>query len=78
MRQEIFIQWVELQLGRRSVNMEDRFYEDLDATSIDMLNLVVRIEKNTGIFIPEETIPELKTVEELYRFIQSHESINHG
>lgn len=69
MNKEIFIQWVELQLGRKSVKPQDRFYEDLDATSIDMLNLVVKIEKNTGIFIPEESIPDIKTVGDLYELI---------
>ena len=72
MNKDTLIQWVELQLGHKNVKLKDRFYEDLNATSIDMVNLAVVIETNTGIFIPEESIPELKTVGDLYDYILSY------
>ena len=71
MDRKILIQTVELQLGRKKVNIEDRFFEDLGAESFDMVNLVVAIESLTGIFIPEDFIPELKTVQDLENYIIS-------
>ena len=71
MKSESLIRLVEVQLGRKKVKMEDRFAEDLGAESIDMVNLMVTIEENTGIFIPEEVIPELKTLQDLLNFIIS-------
>lgn len=77
MNPEVLIHWIELQLGCKRVKMNDRFYEDLGAESIDMLHLVVMIEENTGIFIPEELISEFKTVQKLYEFIIEGEKNEH-
>lgn len=77
MNPELLIHWIELQLGCKRVKIYDRFYEDLGAESIDMLHLMVMIEENTGIFIPEELIPELKTVQKLYEYILEAEKNEH-
>lgn len=69
MNPETLLQWVEMQLGRKKVKMPDRFYEDLAAESIDMLHLVVMVEENTGISIPEEEIADFRTVQDMYDFI---------
>lgn len=51
--------------------MEDRFLEDLGAESIDMVNLAVMIEEQTGLFIPVESVPDLSTVQDMYNYIKS-------
>ena len=71
MNKEQFIQIVELQLGRKRVKMEDRLMEDLGAESMDIVNLAVHIEEQSGVFIPVESMPRLETVAELYQYIQS-------
>ena len=71
MKPETVLQCVALQLGRKTVKMEDRFLEDLAAESMDIVHLVVAVEEISGVFIPEEVIPELKTVQDLYDFIIS-------
>lgn len=72
MKIESLIRIVEAQLGRKNVKLEDRFVEDLGAESIDLVNLMVTIEEHTGVFIPEEKIPELKTLRALLRYIQEN------
>lgn len=72
MKREALIKLVELQLGRRGVKLEDRFFEDLGAESVDIVNLVATVEERTGIFIPEEVIPDLKTTGDLENFILKH------
>jgi acyl carrier protein len=67
-----FIQCIELQLGRAGVNPEDRFIEDLAAESIDMMHIVVAVEERTGINIPEENVPDLRTVGEMFKYIESN------
>jgi acyl carrier protein len=74
MNQEALIRTVEVQMGRKPVKMSDRFMEDLDAESIDFIHLMVSIEEQTGLFIPEEVIPEFKTVQDLYNFMIAHQS----
>ena len=71
MNKESLIRCIELQLGRKEVKWEDRFREDLGAESIDMLHIAVAVEKLTGVFIPEEVIPELNTVFDLLSYVNS-------
>jgi acyl carrier protein len=71
MNREALLRMVQMQLGRKNVSPEDRFFEDLGAESVDLVNLVANIEEKTGIFIPEEVIPELKTIADLENYIQS-------
>ena len=72
MKAELLIKLVALHLGQKSVHMDDRFVEDLGAESIDMVNLAVLIEDQTGLFIPVESIPELRTIQDLYDYIESN------
>ena len=72
MNREEFIQCIELQLGCAGVKHEDRFIEDLAAESIDMMHIVVAVEEKTGLHIPEEKIPELKTVGEMFNYVETN------
>jgi len=72
MKSEALIQCVELQLGRKAVKMEDRFLEDLEIESIDMVFILASVESDTGLHIPEEVIPDLVTVKDLYNYINTH------
>jgi len=71
MNQEQFLKTVELQLGRKSVKMSDRFVEDLGAESLDLVNLAVIIEEQTGVFVAVEAVPELNTVKDFYNYLLS-------
>ena len=73
MKRDALIKMVELQLGRRKIRVEDRFFEDLGAESVDMVNLVASIEDRTGVFIPEEIIPDLKTIADLEDYLINHD-----
>lgn len=77
MNHETLLRWIELQLGRKKVELNDRFYEDLAAESIDMLHLAVMVEEHTGIFIPEENMADFKTVQDLYDFILEEQDKDH-
>jgi acyl carrier protein len=56
---------VALQLGRKRVAAGDRIVEDLGAESLDVVNVIARVEEVYGITIEEEELPELRTVAEL-------------
>ncbi len=61
-----------LQLGRPTVNPEDRLYEDLGAESMDLVNLAVAIEDRFQVFIPEEDLADLRTVQDVYRLLHRY------
>lgn len=69
MKPETIIQCIELQLGKKGVKLEDRFYEDLGAESIDMLHVIAAVEEISGVFVPEEQIPELYKVSDLFDYV---------
>jgi acyl carrier protein len=72
MDQKELIRMVELQLGHPGVKPGDRFAEDLAAESIDMLHIVADVEDHTGMHIPEEALPDIRTVQDLFDYIESH------
>ncbi len=65
-------QMVGLQLGRSTVNPEDRLYEDLGAESMDLVNLAVAIEDRFQVFIPEEDLADLRTVHDVYSLLHRY------
>jgi len=64
---EDILQLVGLQLGRTDVRAEDELQADLGAESADVANLVAVLEDRYGVEIDEEELPDLVTVEDLYR-----------
>lgn len=61
---------VELQLGKRDVQPNDRLLEDLGAESADVANLVARAEERYGIFIKESEIARIFTPADLFKIVQ--------
>ncbi len=62
---------VGIQLGKRNVNDNDRFVEDLGAESADVANIVARVEERYGITIKEVEIARLFTSADLFALIQN-------
>lgn len=60
---------VGMQLGKRHVNANDRFVEDLGAESADVANIVARVEETYGITIKEAEIARLFTPADLFALI---------
>jgi acyl carrier protein len=60
-------------LGSEPAAVKDtaRFVEDLGADSLDTVELVMAVEEQFGVAIPDETAAELKTVGELVRWLES-------
>jgi len=61
---------VGMQLGKRNVNENNRFVEDLGAESADVANIVATVEENYGITIKEAEIARLFTPADLFALIQ--------
>jgi acyl carrier protein len=53
-----------LDVEASKVTREARFAEDLDADSLDVVQLVMELEDEFGIEIPEEELKDVKTVGE--------------
>ena len=66
----------ELGIDREIVEEESRFKEDLEADSLDLVELVVELEDTYGIRIGEDEAESIKTVGQAVDFVLSHVSVN--
>ena len=70
--QEIIIQnlMAQLDLSREEITMESRFIEDFAMDSLDMVEMLIDLEKETGVKIPVEEIADIHTVGELVAHLE--------
>ena len=62
---------LELQLGVESVRTNDRLFEDLDADSFDLMNVVVILEEDHSVTISEAAAASASTVGDLVSLVES-------
>ena len=71
-----FNRLVQVHLGLTEVQETDRLLEDLEAESIDMVNLVADIEDRYGVTIDDADLVPVSTVRDLWNVVErsmSHE-----
>lgn len=64
----------ELEVDAKQVNPEAKFMEDLGADSLDVVELVMALEEEFGVDIPDEDADKLKTVGDAMKYLQEHAS----
>jgi acyl carrier protein len=65
---EIIVQ--ELNVTPEQVTMEAKFQEDLGADSLDVVELVMKIEEEFGIEVPDEDAEKIRTVGDAVKYIE--------
>ena len=66
----------ELGIDAPIIEEESRFKEDLEADSLDLVELVMELEDGYGIRIAEDEAERIKTVGQAVDFVLSHGSVN--
>lgn len=59
-----------LQLKREDIKSECRVVEDLNADSLDIVEMIMDLEDEFGVSIPDEAVAELKTVGDISSFVE--------
>ena len=77
-REEIYEQVKDVltdQLGIEAseINEEANFQEDLDADSLDLVELIMELEDSFGVKISDEDAQKIQTVGQAVDFISSHQ-----
>lgn len=62
----------QLDADKETITAETRIAEDLNADSLDVVELLMAIEDEFEIEIPDEDIETMKTVGDVAEYIQSH------
>ena len=60
----------QLDLSRDAITMESRFVEDFSMDSLDMVEMLINLEKETGIKGPVEEVGDFHTVGELVKHLE--------
>jgi len=61
----------QLDLSREEITPDSRFVEDFSMDSLDMVEMLIDLEKKTGIKIPNEEIKDIHTVGELVKYLEA-------
>ena len=59
-------------VDEESVTLDTDIREDLDADSLDMVDLVMSFEDEFKIEVPDSAIETVKTVDDIVKFIEEH------
>ena len=62
----------ELGIDASAIEEETRFKEDLEADSLDLVELVVELEDRYGLRITDEEAERIKTVGQAIDFVMAH------
>jgi acyl carrier protein len=63
----------QLGIDAGSIKPESRLVEDLKADSLDVVALVMEMETEYGIEIPDEDLAKLKTVSDAMKYIEDNQ-----
>ncbi len=62
----------QLDINTDDIQMESSLADDLGADSLDAIDIVMSIEDQYSIEVPDETIEDMKTVEDIVSFIEAN------
>lgn len=61
----------QLNIPKDKITLESDIVKDLGADSLDVVELLMTLEDNTGKTIPEEKVTEVKTVGDVVRVLEA-------
>ena len=61
-----------LNVPREEITRESRFIEDLQADSLDLVELAMEFEDKFGVTIPDEDFEKIKTVGDAIDYVKTH------
>ncbi len=62
----------QLQIDTDMINENTKIMDDLNADSLDVVEMLMAMEENFGITIPDEDIEELVTVSDIVEYIEGN------
>jgi acyl carrier protein len=62
-----------LSVEEADINEEANFQEDLDADSLDLVEMIMELEDQFGIKIPDEDAQKIQTVGQAVDYVTSHQ-----
>lgn len=63
----------QLELDAEEIAYDSHILDDLGADSLDVVDLIMSIEDEFGIEVPDEALENIRTVEDMVKYIEEHE-----
>ena len=63
----------QLSVEADEVNMDSNIQDDLGADSLDVVDLLMNIDDEFGVEVPDEDVEKVKTVEDLVAYIEARQ-----
>ena len=63
----------QLEIDEDRITMDSNIMEDFDADSLDVVDMVMSLEDEFGIEVPDDAIETLRTVGDVVNFVDSHQ-----
>ncbi len=60
----------QLDLKREDITPDSSFVDDFEMDSLDMVEMLIELEKQTDIKIPNEDVKDIKTVGDLVTYLE--------
>ena len=62
----------QLDVEEDKVTMESKLIDDLNADSLDLVDLLMSLEDEFDVEVPDEEVENIKTVGDLVNYIEAH------
>lgn len=62
----------QLEINEADVTMESNLMEDFDADSLDLVDIVMSVEDEFEVEVPEDAVENMKTVGDVVKFIEEN------
>lgn len=62
----------QLGVNEDDITMESNFLEDFGADSLELIDLIMALESEFEIEVPEEDIEEIETVQDVVSYLKNH------
>lgn len=63
----------QLEIDAEEIDYASNIIDDLGADSLDIVDLVMSVEDEFGIEVPDEALENMSTVEDMVKYIEDHE-----
>ena len=62
----------QLNVDAEKITMESSIIEDLGADSLDVVELIMALEENFGVEIPDDDAEKINTIGDIVNYIENH------
>jgi len=63
----------QLEIDAEEIEYASNIIDDLGADSLDIVDLVMSVEDEFGIEVPDEALENMSTIEDMVKYIEDHE-----